>query len=205
MCKKHHFHRRWILAVVLLAFLFEAWRMWIYETPEEKTIAPLYKLPFPSGEEYLCIKGRGVSFMGHHGPDFYAIDFKMPEHSVVVAARGGIVTLVKDDSNVGGWSEKYIKDANRIHIDHGDGTEAQYVHFEYKGVLVRVGDKVEQGQPIGYSGNTGASMMPHLHFCVGDKAKRETIPIAFLDIDGSRVIPKCFLSYTSNNAAPTQS
>ncbi len=201
-----HFRYRWVIVLLLFMLSFDAYRVWFYETPEEHSIKALYRLPYPAGQRYRCIKGRGVSLLGHRGDAYYSFDFGMPEHSLVVAARKGIVINTKDDSNVGGWSSKYLPDANRVLIDQGDGTIAQYLHLEYKGVLVEVGQEVEQGQPIGYSGNTGSSLMPHLHFSVGHKTNggwvSDSIPIAFEDANGWQVIPRNFLSYTSNNAPP---
>lgn len=201
--RRHRFYRILTIVLILVALSVEGWRLWIYETPEEVLVEALYRLPYPAGEKYMCIKGRGVSLYGHKGSDYYSVDFRMPEHSLVVAARGGIVLHVKDDSNIGGWSKKYIEDANRVNIDQGDETIAQYVHLEYKGALVKKGDRVEQGEPIGYSGNTGSSLMPHLHFCVGSKNKKGTMPIAFESAKRNRIIPKAYFSYVSNNIAPT--
>jgi len=42
-------------------------------------------------------------------------------------------------------------------------------YLKKDGVLVNVGDTVKQGQHIGYSGNTGYTAFPHLHFQVYDK------------------------------------
>lgn len=43
---------------------------------------------------------------------------------------------------------------------------AVYAHLQANGVLVRSGQRVEAGQRIGVSGNTGYSTAPHLHFVV---------------------------------------
>jgi murein DD-endopeptidase MepM/ murein hydrolase activator NlpD len=38
--------------------------------------------------------------------------------------------------------------------------------LQYNGAIVHAGDSVKQGQPIGYSGKTGYTLFPHLHFIV---------------------------------------
>ena len=43
---------------------------------------------------------------------------------------------------------------------------ALYAHLRSEGALVRVGQRVRQGQQIGLSGNTGFTTGPHLHFAV---------------------------------------
>ena len=53
---------------------------------------------------------------------------------------------------------------NRILIDHGNGIKTLYAHLN--SFLSKVGDKVTQDNPIAYSGNSGRSTAPHLHFSI---------------------------------------
>ncbi len=47
-------------------------------------------------------------------------------------------------------------------LQHIDGTQTWYMHLD--AYAVKLGDSVKQGQIIGFSGNTGDSSAPHLHF-----------------------------------------
>ena len=118
-----------------------------------------YTLPVPREK----IKRVVSSSLTHIGNLCNAIDFLVPEGTEVYAAADGIVTDLKDDSNIGGFDPKYWYEGNYIVIKH-NGESTGYEHFRYKGIVVKVDDIVEQGQLIGYSGNTGYSRGPHLHF-----------------------------------------
>jgi murein DD-endopeptidase MepM/ murein hydrolase activator NlpD len=51
-------------------------------------------------------------------------------------------------------------------IEHDGGYRSAYVHLQQgfrSTVQIKAGDRVEQGQLIGYSGNSGWSTGPHLH------------------------------------------
>ncbi|MBP6431032.1 MAG: M23 family metallopeptidase [Ferruginibacter sp.] len=71
----------------------------------------------------------------------------------------------KDDSDEGGILPKYKNKANYIIIKHVDGSYGCYWHLKQNGVVIKKG-KVQKGDLIGYSGNTGFSLQPHLHFAV---------------------------------------
>ena len=89
----------------------------------------------------------GVGTTYHEG-----IDIAVPEGTPIRAAKGG--TVISASYN-GGYG-------NYTCIDHGDALSTCYGHQSQLGVST--GQSVDQGQVIGYSGNTGASTGPHLHF-----------------------------------------
>jgi len=118
-----------------------------------------YLLPVPKEKITRIVS----SSLTHIGNLCNSIDFLVPEGTEIYAAAEGEVSSLKDDSNQGGFDPKYWYDGNYVVIKH-KGESTGYEHFRYKDVIVKVGDTVKQGQLIGYSGNTGYSRGPHLHF-----------------------------------------
>jgi len=57
-------------------------------------------------------------------------------------------------------------DGNSVILELGNGCFVLYAHMQPGSVRVHVGDMVEPGQVIGLVGNTGNSLVPHLHFQV---------------------------------------
>ena len=139
-----------------------------------------YGLPFLKGKRYKILQGQNGSFT-HKGPvSRYAIDFKMNIGQDVCAIRDGLVVYVKNDSNEGGRSKAYKSKANTVLVYHNDGTFSQYAHFKKDGIIVKEGDTIIKGQRIGYSGNTGQSTEPHLHFVVYKPSKDGLVSIPFI-------------------------
>ena len=137
------------------------WRTALGDTTKTPDMDYSYGYPFEKTERYKVSQGPYGNFS--HSKMF-AYDFSTPVGTPICAARDGIIALVKDDSSTGGPDKKYVDDANFISIYHQDGTLAYYYHLEKGGVAVKEGQFVKQGQIIGYSGNTGFSNGPHLHF-----------------------------------------
>ncbi len=127
--------------------------------------AYLYRFPYEVGTSHIIAQGYNGKYT-HKGHSQYALDFGMPEGTKVCAAREGVVVRTKSDSNRGGFDKKFASDGNYVTIAHNDGTMATYYHLRRNGVVVNVGEKVQRGRVIGYSGNTGYSSGPHLHFAV---------------------------------------
>jgi murein DD-endopeptidase MepM/ murein hydrolase activator NlpD len=55
---------------------------------------------------------------------------------------------------------------NTVCVRHANGFETCYLHLSRYGAGVRVGSRVSQKQVIAYSGNTGRSTGPHLHYAL---------------------------------------
>ncbi|MDB6125826.1 MAG: Peptidase [Pedosphaera sp.] len=141
----------------------------------------VYSLPYAAGNAFRVTQGYHGNF-SHTGPDEYATDWKMPIGTPIHAARSGVVVKAKDDSNVGGPDRKYENSANCILIQHTDGTIGIYAHLKKGGNVVKVGDKVNVGDLIGHSGNTGFTSGPHLHFSVfktKNGKERVSLPVKF--------------------------
>ncbi len=150
----------------------------------------VYSLPYGPGRSYRVSQGNNGHY-SHFGADQFATDWRMPLGTPVHAARGGTVVGIKTDSDKGGDDPKYDWDANYVLIKHSDGTLGQYVHLMKGDSFLKVGDRVEEGDLIGLSGNTGHSTGPHLHFAVfkaRDGKQRETLPIRFKTADSNAVV-----------------
>ena len=157
----------------------------------------IYQLPFQKGKS--CFIGQGYKGNFSHF-DEYALDFDMKEGTKVFAARKGIVVKVKVDSNKGCKKSKCKSLGNFILIYHPeDGSFANYYHLQHNGSSVNVGDEVEAGQHIGFSGNTGWSSGPHLHFEVytAGWTQNYTLPTKFLIQSGESGLLEEGKSYTS--------
>jgi murein DD-endopeptidase MepM/ murein hydrolase activator NlpD len=142
-----------------------------------------YTMPFGGEERRRMVSGAGGP--SHLNENFYSFDFEMPEGTPVLAARGGVVVYVQDGFTEGGLLPDLIERANLVSIGHADGTIASYGHLR-EGLEVGVGDVVARGQLLGWSGSTGFSGRPHLHFHVGKRLMggvHRTIPVEF-DVGG---------------------
>jgi len=123
----------------------------------------IYLLPYKKQESYVV--GQGYLGKFSH-QNLYAIDFDLPEHTEVHAARGGEVVEVINKYTASGLTRDFEDKANEVVILHEDGSYAMYSHFQYNGVQVHTGQLVSAGDFLGFSGHTGLASGPHLHFCV---------------------------------------
>lgn len=127
-----------------------------------------FRLPFENNNEFTVGQAFGGTITSHNTPDTqYALDINMPERTKIVAAKEGIVVDCEFGYTNSGGKEEWLKQqANYVVIEHEDGSLSQYAHLAPIPVPIMLGTHVSAGQLIGYSGTTGYSSGPHLHFAV---------------------------------------
>ncbi|MHB0754416.1 M23 family metallopeptidase [Polaribacter sp. M15] len=94
------------------------------------------------------------------------MDFTAPKGTPIYASGDGTVSLAQRSTTFG----------KVVFIEHGYGYKTVYAHMSKMAVKRR--DKVKRGDLIGYVGNTGLSVAPHLHYEV-HKDGRAVNPINF--------------------------
>jgi murein DD-endopeptidase MepM/ murein hydrolase activator NlpD len=158
-----------------------------------------YQLPFDAKRFQVTQAPQG-RFSHTDAENRDAIDFALPEGTPVLAARAGKVMQVQGNFTANGRDPARDRErANFIRVLHEDGSMAVYAHLQANGVLVRSGQRVEAGQRIGVSGNTGYSTAPHLHFVVQANAGMQlrSIPVRI-------VAPQGELHFAREEADPGQ-
>mgnify|MGYP003384689327 CR=1 FL=1 len=124
-----------------------------YYTPDGKSMRKAF-LRAPVNFRYISSNFTGKRFhpvqkrwKAHRGVD-YAAKTGTP---VVAAGNGKVVRATYDKYN-----------GHHVFIQHGNGIETKYIHFSKR--AVKKGQRVKQGQVIGYVGATGLAAGPHLHY-----------------------------------------
>ena len=97
---------------------------------------------------------------GYNGNGHNGIDFRASTGTKVKSALTGTVEAIGNTDEIKGCYSygKYVL------IKHNNGLSTLYAHLSF--ISVNKGDTVITGDTIGYSGNTGYSTGPHLHFGV---------------------------------------
>ena len=155
----------------------------VYKVTGKYDAAFVYNLPFKKGEIYNIIQGYQGT-VSHQ--DKFALDFLMPENSEVHAARAGVVMEVVNSNTKGCGAARCAQYDNYIVIVHDDGSYAKYAHL--KKSTVSKGDSIKKDQLIAYSGNTGWTVDPSLHFevfVIKEDDTERTVKTNFLQGDGN--------------------
>jgi murein DD-endopeptidase MepM/ murein hydrolase activator NlpD len=100
-------------------------------------------------DTYGYSRQTGGSSISHKGTDFRA-----KVGTPVYAMNSGVVRFTRNLRNYG----------NTVILDHGLGLHTVYMHLSK--IEVKEGERVEKGDLIAYSGDTGYVLGPHLHLTV---------------------------------------
>lgn len=103
---------------------------------------------------HFISSGYGMRELDGSEAMHYGVDIVAPVGTPVLAARSGRVLESRADFDRGwGWT---------VVLEHPDGWITRYAHLSQN--MVKAGETVVRGQPIGRVGNTGHSTGPHLHY-----------------------------------------
>ena len=120
---------------------------------QRQSSAPAIVSPSGSGVFGWPVSGPVTSGYGMRwGRMHEGIDIAVGEGTPVHAAAAGSVIHA-------GWMGGY---GNLVVVDHGNGLSTAYAHNS--SLAVSVGQQVAAGEVVSYSGNTGNSTGPHVHF-----------------------------------------
>ena len=158
-----------------------------------------YRAPFAVGSTFTISQAYPTRIT-HVTPDSqYAVDIALPDGTPVYAARAGTVINVRHDSFRGAAFPALLDQANVIEILHDDGTIAVYAHLHWDSIRVRIGQRIQLGEYIANSGNTGFTTGPHLHFAVWRNAgvADVSIPFEFAGIGGVPITPATSMPLTA--------
>lgn len=122
----------------------------------------------------------------HHGLDLgWNSKYCEGKNQPIYASADGTVYSIKDNDATGkSWG-------NFVKINHGGNEYTLYAHLKTGSLLVKVGDKVKQGQRIATMGTTGESQGNHLHFEIykggaGTNYRVDPLPLTYV-FDGQIV------------------
>ena len=120
---------------------------------QQRSSVPAVVAPSGSGVLGWPVSGPVTSGFGvRWGRMHEGIDIAVGEGTPVRAAAAGTVIYA-------GWMSGY---GNLVAVDHGNGLSTAYAHNS--SLAVSVGQSVAAGEIVSYSGNTGNSTGPHVHF-----------------------------------------
>lgn len=167
----------------------------IEELNSSKGEADLSKLP-AAKKGYFIYPINPVKITQEYGKTSYSKNYASGKHNGIdFSANYQNVFAVGDGKVLATGNNGRYAYGKWVVIDHGDGLVTLYGHFSK--LKVGKGDKINEGEVIGTSGNTGNSTGPHLHFSVFSENSFEIVessmvPGLMIPI-GSSVNPKRYL------------
>ena len=173
----------------------------------------LYRLPWGEGLAFMFVQAPGGRVTSHFTKaTLQAVDIAMPEGIAVLAARAGVVEAVEARHGATPDEDPVTYEGNYVRVRHADGTAALYAHLRHSSVAVAVGETVQPGTLLGYSGSTGDAAAPHLHFAVIRTERNSagwsedvSVPVRFyVGIPPVAFAPRAALRATARYSGPAE-
>ncbi|RPE67148.1 peptidase M23-like protein [Pacificibacter maritimus] len=123
--------------------------------------------PSSAAQDFTC---GALTYNGHKGVDFALptqADMLKPVNVLasaagrVVATRDGMADISQKSPNAPNVSG--VECGNGLVLDHGGGWTTQYCHMKRGSLIVKQGDQIERGAPLGQVGLSGRTEFPHVH------------------------------------------
>lgn len=143
-----------------------------------------YAFPLPGANVISPYAGR----RRHHS----GVDLKTCANDTIVAAFDGIVRMAKS----------YAAYGNVVVIRHYNGLETVYSHNSKN--LVKAGDRVKAGDPVGLTGRTGRATTEHLHFEVRINGQHFN-PNKVFDMENQKLQNTCLVATKTGKSIAVKS
>jgi hypothetical protein len=114
--------------------------------------------------DFLVVDAAGRSHQsnGKENEDYYA--FGQPVLAPADGVVTDVITGVRD--NTPGSMNPSFAGGNTVILSHREHEVSVLCHFQQGSIQVKRGERVKQGQVLGFCGNSGMSSEPHIHFHV---------------------------------------
>ena len=138
--------------------------------PKKGLLQMPFKISAPITQRFGETAFARANALRYGRPFHDGVDFGLPSGTQLFSSADGVVIGTGNTdlkSTCQSWGKWVV-------VRHGFGLTTLYAHLSL--VKVRLGQKVEAGELLGYSGNTGFSTGPHLHFSVYDSNGIQIVP-----------------------------
>ena len=131
--------------------------------PEQELTKNIYGWPVPEG---TIVDELIYESESHSGSSRGAVDIPCDLGTLILSPLDGEVVHVEDSHTEQGVTAEFAKYNNYVFIKHANGEYSKLTHMPQNSVIVKVCDKVKEGQQIAVCGFVGATTRPHVHWLV---------------------------------------
>ncbi len=124
-----------------------------------KVSRPYITSPYGVRKNPIASESTDSPYEFHSG-----VDFNGAENTPLYSTSAGKIIKIINDNRKTGYG-------NHVIVDHGIGFSTLYAHLNKVNDKLKIGSRVEKDDLLGYSGSTGRSTGPHIHYEIRYKGK----------------------------------